>query len=220
MNKKHGMTIVELLVGMFVIALVVYGIYNFTNNASRKATIASTKGMLRQEAQVILRAIERDVASSRVKVDEDLIDADKTEKFKSTLDFGTGSLKMEIPKTSDSVTRTLFDNVGTDGDSGAYDDVTYSWGGGILTRSGPDGTTTLGRHVKDIKKGSSDITYDGKVEIQIVTATIPIGLSNEIEHTENVIIAIRQLQNKMLESISDYKDSRNNKYWRQKIRDE
>jgi len=45
-------------------------------------------------------------------------------------------------------------------------------------------------------------------------------LSNEIEHTENVIIAIRQLQNKMLESLSDYKDSRNNKYWRQKIRDE
>jgi hypothetical protein len=35
-----------------------------------------------------------------------------------------------------------------------------------------------------------------------------------------LVVAVRQLQTKMLQSMPDDMDSRRNKYWRQKIKDE
>jgi type II secretory pathway component PulJ len=217
--KKQGFTIVELIIAAAISVMVLGFIIPFMRDTQKMSAMANAKGTLRQEAQMALRALERDIAASRAKFEK--LHADGTEKYKSTIDFPPTNtyIKLEVSKTDDSASVLLFESA--DDDDSNYELVTYTWSNGLLRRSHPtEGTLVVARHIKSIENKQGDkIEFDGKVTIEITTEMEVSGQTEKATHVELLTVAVRQLANKFLEGTPEAFDSRSNKRWRQKFTD-
>ena len=72
MNSRKlrlGVTLAETLIGLLLISIIGLALQKLTSSALRTSAISEARGTLRQNAQIALRQIERDIASSRVKVE-------------------------------------------------------------------------------------------------------------------------------------------------------
>lgn len=218
--SKKAFTLVELIIGAAVLTLIVSFVVSFLRDSNKMAMMATIKGTLRQEAQMVLRTLEKDVAASRAKFKNFRAD-DGTEVYEAGIIFDKSHMEMEVADTKSASQGLIFETA--DDDDVAYVKVKYTWGDGKLTRQHQkEGTSVLARHVKGIepKNDKTQQSYDGKIYIQVNLEEKVPGTNTVASHTELLVVAIRQLQTKMLQSMPDDMDSRRNKYWRQKIKDE
>lgn len=216
---KKAFTLVELIIGAAVLTLIVSFVVSFLIDSNKMAMMATMKGTLRQEAQMVLRTLEKDIAASRAKFKE--FRDDGTEVYEAGIIIENSYIEMEVTDTKSASQGLIFETA--DDDDVAYVKVKYTWPDGKLTRQHQkEGTSVLARHVKSIepKNDKTQQSYDGKVYIQVNLEEKVPGTNTVASHTELLVVAIRQLQTKMLQSMPDDMDSRRNKYWRQKIRDE
>jgi Tfp pilus assembly protein PilE len=181
------MTLVEVLIGCLLTAIVGFAVYRVMSGARHASSMASTKAALRQDAQIILKHLERDISNSRAKV---VIAGDKKEIKKTLVSGGGGNFEMEVPNGEIPEDATYFDQNTADEDS-QYIKVKYELSGSKYYRSDDKKKKCLSTFVKEIKV---ETNYDGKIKIMLALAAAPAGSSKKIEHVERTIIAIRQAE--------------------------
>ena len=212
--KKKAFTIAEVLVAVTVMGIIGIGILKLVSNARRTTAIAECRGALRLNAQMAARQIERDIASSRA-----LPDDTDPKKFKMTVEITDGEsgtiIKMKSPKSASAddnannndTVKYFSENI--EDEDKLYADVTYELSNRRLTRNQDGGSTLkIADNIKRIEAtGTADLpegyTYDGKVMLAIIASGKPMGEKDEIEYVEYLTVAIRQLQNKIIENKRD-----------------
>ncbi len=208
-SRKSGFTLIELLIGIGIFALLGLTIYKVISQAGKNSAIARCRGNLRQNAQIAARQLEKDISSSRA-----IPDPKNKKKYIMTVKTGSsgGIVSMQCPKAeSEQEDATYFDS-NTKSVDELYEDVKYTISNDKLYRNNTkvcDNIKSI-EFRKDNKIDKIDLTYDGKVELKITATAKPDGQPEEIEHVETVIIAIRQLQRKLLEPEDD-------KHWIQRV---
>ncbi len=222
-KKRFGFTLVELMVGIGIMAVIGLAVYKFISAANRTSAIAECRGNLRLSASLAARQLERDVATSRAEIDEE--DMQKDQQAKTTIKPGTPEgpevVSMFVPKIEDenapNDTEVTYFTTKTDKEKELYEEVKYTLSGNILYRNGRRIADNIGSIT--FKTNSADnieTTYDGKTQITISAVAKPKGMSQEISHVQELIVSIRQLQVKRLK---DRDKDNQNLYWKQRVDD-
>ncbi len=195
--NKRGVTLTEVLVGILILAIIGTTIYHFMSGARRLSSIAATKATLRQEALLILKNMEKDIANSRTKTTKD----GGKNKVEKTLKYsGNGSFEMEVASKVLDKNGTFFDQT-LDSENKTFSKVSYALQGSKFFRTGDGKTKCLSTNVTEAKleetaDGGVDETYDGKVKLLLTLEAKPAGVPDKIKHVERAIIAVRQAQTK------------------------
>ena len=222
-KKRFGFTLVELMVGIGIMAVIGLAVYKFISAANRTSAIAECRGNLRLSASLAARQLERDVATSRAEIDEK--DMQKDQQAKTTIKPGNPEgpeiVSMFVPKIQDenapNDTEVTYFTTKTDKEKELYEEVKYTLSGNILYRNGRRIADNIGSIT--FKTNSADnieTTYDGKTQITISAVAKPKGMNQEISHVQELIVSIRQLQVKRLK---DRDKDNQNLYWKQRVDD-
>ncbi len=208
MNRK-AFTLVEIIIGAAILASILGFAISFMRDTQRQGVKATVIATLRQEAQILLRAMERDISGCLVIPDG--FDSNNIEKFKPDYELGA-SPRFKIAKENDSSENTPIFDVAEDSVSG--EDITYSVDSDGKCRRGGK---VVARYVKsiDTKEGNwkNDTEQRGKVMITVIMeAKIP-GFKEVASYTQSLMVSVRQLQN--LDSADKFKGR--NKHWRQHL---
>ena len=222
-KKRFGFTLVELMVGIGIMAVIGLAVYKFISAANRTSAIAECRGNLRLSASIAARQLERDVATSKAEIDEK--DMQKDQQAKTTIKPGNPEgpeiVSMFVPKIQDenapNDTEVTYFTTKTDKEKELYEEVKYTLSGNILYRNGRRIADNIGSIT--FKTNSADnieTTYDGKTQITISAVAKPKGMNQEISHVQELIVSIRQLQVKRLK---DRDKDNQNLYWKQRVDD-
>lgn len=209
MKRRKAFTIVEIIIGAAILVSILGFAISFMRDTQRQGVKATMIATLRQEAQILLRAMERDISGCLVIPDG--FDSDNIEKFKPDYDLGA-SPRFKIAKVNDSGENAPIFDVAEDSVSG--EDITYSVDSdGVCRRGG----IAVARYVKsiDTKEGDwkNDTEQKGKVMITVIMeAKIP-GFTDVASYTQSLMVSVRQLQN--LDSVNKFEGR--NKHWRQHL---
>lgn len=220
-KKRFGFTLVELMVGIGIMAVLGLAVYKFISAANRTSAIAECRGNLRLSASLVARQLERDVATSRAEIDEK--DMQKDQQAKTTVKPGNPEgpeiVSMFVPKIVDENTpnnaEVTYFTTDTEKEKNLYEEVKYTLSNNILYRNGKKIADNIGSIT--FKTNSADnieTTYDGKTQITISAVAKPKGINQEISHVQELIVSIRQLQIKRLKDLN--KEDKN-LYWKQRV---
>ena len=223
-KKRFGFTLVELLVGIGIMAVLGLAVYKFISAANRTSAIAECRGNLRLSASLAARQLERDVATSKAEIEEK--DMLKEQQAKTTIKPGNPEgpeiVSMFVPKIQDenaaNNSEITYFTTETDKEKDElYEEVKYTLSGNILYRNGRKIADNIGSITfKTNSADNIDTTYDGKTQITISAVAKPKGMNDEISHVQELIVSIRQLQVKRLKERD--KDNQN-LYWKQRVDD-
>ena len=208
MKKRKAFTIVEIIIGAAILVSILGFAISFMRDTQRQGVKATVIATLRQEAQILLRAMERDISGCLVIPDG--FDSNNIEKFKPDYELGA-SPRFKIAKVNDNENAPIFD-VAESTVSG--EDITYSVDSdGVCRRGGQ----VVARYVKSINTEEGDWENDteqkGKVIITVnMEAKVP-GFTDVASYTQSLMVSVRQLQN--LDSLDKFKGR--NKHWRQHL---
>ena len=222
-KKRFGFTLVELMVGIGIMAVLGLAVYKFISAANRTSAIAECRGNLRLSASLVARQLERDVATSKAEIDEK--DMQKDQQAKTTVKPGNPEgpeiVSMFVPKIVDENTpnnaEVTYFTTDTEKEKDLYEEVKYTLSNNILYRNGKKIADNIGSIT--FKTNSADnieTTYDGKTQITISAVAKPKGINQEISHVQELIVSIRQLQIKRLKDLN--KEDKN-LYWKQRVDD-
>ena len=209
MKRRKAITIVEIIIGAAILVSILGFAISFMRDTQRQGVKATMIATLRQEAQILLRAMERDISGCLVIPDG--FDSNNIEKFKPDYDLGA-SPRFKVAKVNESSENTPIFDVAESSVSG--EDVTYSVGSdGVCRRGGQ----VVARYVKsiDTKEGDweNDTEQKGKVMITVkMEAKVP-GFTDVASYAQSLMVSVRQLQN--LDSLDKFKGR--NKHWRQHL---
>ncbi len=226
MKNKKAFTLAELLIGVFIAALLGLAITKLMTNVQTQAAKARCKAKLRQSLKLASMYLQRDIASSRVIYDKD------KKQYKMTLELGDASStpisKVEAPKlkegndTSEEEAISYFDEVDSDEknpEKALYEEVSYTIANGVLTRTAKGGKThKIADNIESIGQtegadGKVDLSYSGKLGLTIKLKGKVEGTNEELELEEPLVISVRQLQNKINMANQEIKDN----HWKQRI---
>jgi prepilin-type N-terminal cleavage/methylation domain-containing protein len=200
-KANRAVTLIELLVGMFIAGLIGVAIYYMMSQANFVAATTSARGLAKQEAEIIIRHLKRDIANSRAKI-EDSTDSDAYDVVK-TLEFADGTLSLEVaqdfPEGEETI--TMFDDT-SDSEDAIYQEVEYSLNGSEFSRK-EGNERILSRSVKTFEVSEN---YDGKIQVDIVIEKPLKGFSGKIEYPQSAIILVKEAEN-----------AKTSKNWRQRI---
>ena len=208
MKNRKAFTIVEIIIGAAILVSILGFAISFMRDTQRQGVKATIIATLRQEAQILLRAMERDISGCLVIPDG--FDSNNIEKFKPDYELGA-SPRFKIAKVNDNENAPIFD-VAESTVSG--EDITYSVDSdGVCRRGGQ----VVARYVKSINTEEGDWENDteqrGKVMITVnMEAKVP-GFTDVASYTQSLMVSVRQLQN--LDSLDKFKGR--NKHWRQHL---
>ncbi len=192
---RKGVTLIEIMVSFLIITIIGTTIYHFMSGARRLSSIAATKAQLRQDALLILKHMEHDIANSRT---ETKVESGKNI-TKKTLKFnGNGNFEMEVASKKIADGATFFDQ-SKDSENNTFIKVRYELRGSKFFRIAEGKTNCLSSSLKEAKleetsDGGVDETYDGKVKLIVTLEAFPAGCPDKISHVERAIIAVRQAQ--------------------------
>ena len=209
MKRRKAFTIVEIIIGAAILVFILGFAISFMRDTQRQGVKATIIATLRQEAQILLRAMERDISGCLVIPDG--FDSNNIEKFKPDYDLGT-SPRFKVAKVNGSSENTPIFDVADSSVSG--EDITYSVDSdGVCRRGGQ----AVARFVKSINTEEGDWENDteqkGKVMITVkMEAKVP-GFTDVASYTQSLMVSVRQLQN--LDSTDKFKGR--NKHWRQHL---
>ena len=209
MKKRKAFTIVELVIAAAILASILGFAISFIRDTQRQGVKATVIATLRQEAQILLRAMERDISGCLVIPDG--FDSNNIEKFKPDYELGA-SPRFKIAKESDNGENAPIFDVAESTVSG--EDITYSVDSDGKCRRGG---VVVARYVKSIntEEGNweNDTEQRGKVMITVnMEAKVP-GFKEVASYTQSLMVSVRQLQN--LDSADKFKGR--NKHWRQHL---
>ncbi len=215
-SRKSGFSLTELMIGIGICAVLGLTVFKLVSQAGKNSAIARCRADLRQNAQVAARQLERDISSSRAVPDE----TDK-KKYKMTIVTGDPESEpissMECPKSEDPEGDATYFDSNEESVNNLYEEVKYTISDKKLYRNAGGKKLKICDNIKSIKFRDDneidgiDISYDGKVELKITAKARPDGQPDEIEHVETAIVAIRQLQKKLLDPEKD------DKHWKQRV---
>ncbi len=208
MKRRKAFTIVEIIIGAAILVSILGFAISFMRDTQRQGAKATIIATLRQEAQILLRAMERDISGCLVIPDG--FDSNNIEKFKPDYELGP-SPRFKIAKENDSENTPIFD-VAESSVSG--EDITYSVDSdGVCRRGGQ----VVARYVKSINTEEGDWENDteqrGKVMITVTMEAEVPGFTDVASYTQSLMVSVRQLQN--LDSLDKFKGR--NKHWRQHL---
>jgi len=197
MRQGNGVTLIEILVGIFITSILGMGIYSFLSGARTVSSISAAKSMLNREATVILRQLERDISSSRGKVVEE--GGKKVVKKKVDIP-ASGDITLEVPRNDIADDATFFDQNTADEDA-LYVTAKYQLNGKDLIRVFDGNSRKLSSNVKSLKfdttaSGNLNETYDGKVQAILTLSARPDGITDEIEIEQRLTVSVRQAADK------------------------
>ncbi len=169
---RHGVTLLELVIAAAIMTILAGALYGVLSHFSYTRSIANARGTAKQEVEIALRQIERDIAGARAR----------------TLDDATaGKLAMTTTQKAAS----------TAGQSG-YDELTveYTWGtDGTLKRKeqGPSGSRE-NILMKNLKTFEIERTAaSGSVHLKLVAEVKPEGWPNALQtHSQDLLAVIRE----------------------------
>ena len=209
MKNRKAFTIVELVIGAAILASILGFAISFIRDTQRQGVKATVIATLRQEAQILLRAMERDISGCLVIPDG--FDSNNIEKFKPDYELGA-SPRFKIAKESDNSENTPIFDVAESSVSG--EDITYSVDSDGKCRRGGQ---VVARYVKSINTEEGDWENDteqrGKVMITVNMESKVPGFTDVASYTQSLMVSVRQLQN--LDSADKFKGR--NKHWRQHL---
>lgn len=227
MKNKKAFTLAELLVCLFIAAVIGLAITKIMTNVQIQAAKARCKAKLRQSMKLASMYLQRDIASSRVIYDKE------KKQYKMTLELGDASStpisKVEAPKLkegsdpSQEEEISYFDDVDNDDNNpekALYEEVSYTIANGVLTRTAQGGKThKITDNIVSIGQtegggnGKVELSYSGKLELTIKLKGKVEGTNEELELEEPLVISVRQLQNKINMSAENPNDN----HWKQRI---
>ena len=210
MIKRKAFTMVELLIAGTILASILGFAFSFIRDTQRQAALATAIGTLRQEAQMVLRAMERDVTACLI--EQDGFEDDGTEKYKPKYTLGNAP-SFTIAKEDDNANKPLFDTeTAVEGE-----EIGYSVNNdGVCKRNGQ----TIAHCVDSInvEEGDSNSSDEiGKVKITVNMKTDVPGFKDPASYTQSVVVGIRQLEGLDLASDKGNRLKGRNKRWRQHI---
>jgi type II secretory pathway component PulJ len=195
-----GVTLLEVLIGLFISVIICSAVYYAISHARFVASVTTARGEAKQEAQLAMRYLNRDISNSRAIID---YSSKEEETVSKTLDFSGGKLTLEVPKGfSEDDKITLFDSNATQDDS-SYEKVEYNLAGTVLTRNGQN-AKTLSKHVKEFDISEN---YDGKVQVNLKIEKPITGSAKTVEHSESAVILVREAEK-----------VKGDKNWRQRLK--
>lgn len=225
-NKRYAFTLVELLISISITAALGIAVYGFMSSANKNSAKTRCRGMLRQNVQLAVRQLEKDITSSRailVKAKDESGNDIKRPQMTVKPDSPEGPTVVTMETSiidADDSSVNYFDEQeeGKDQEKDLYETVTYTLNNGVLMREGKEKRFKVADNIASITFAmnaidSIDVNYDGKIEFTVGAKAKPDGSNDEIAHCEQVIVAIRQLQNKLLKD----RDARQNPHWKQRI---
>lgn len=207
-KEKSAFTFTEVMIGIAITSLIGLAIFKLVSHARATSAKANCRGALRLSVQTAARQLERDIASSRAKLEDGNAGQQRRHKMTLTAMSKTGPtvVSMEVPIDDEPESSVTYFDSNTGSEDNLYEKVTYSLNGGVLKREGSKrGIVKVADNIKSVEFEVDEInaitqvstTYDGKVRFVITAAARPDGQPDEMEHKQEVIVAIRQLQNKL-----------------------
>lgn len=203
-TKRSAVTLIEIVVGAFITTIIGGMIFVFISNARHTAAVTTARNRAKQDTQLIVRHLTKDISNSRADV---VKDTDGKLKAKKTLKVTSNKITAEIPRINTDTNKTYFgqNKVAKDND---YKEVIYNLVGTTLTRTtedtnGVSKTSTLSKGVKELV---AEDNYDGSVKLRVMVEKNISGSNDKLEHVERISISIREAEKGLLD-----------KRWRQRI---
>ena len=190
--NTNGFTIIEVLISFTVTTILGLAIYHFMFGARHTFSLATARATIRQESEILLRHLQKDIASSRAEV----VEEDGERLLEKSLKANGSNLTLQIPFGALDGDQTFFDQ-NTDNKKSLYAEVKYTLEGTKYFREDNKGRKLLSSNVKEIViedtySGMEKIDYSGKVKILIKLAIKPDGASKEVEFVQRAIVSIRE----------------------------
>jgi prepilin-type N-terminal cleavage/methylation domain-containing protein len=193
-KPSSGLSLTEVLVSLFILGVLSIGIYFIISHGRFTAATTQARGQAKQEAQLAMRYLTREISNSRATIDYS--ESDEFSKIAKKLTFAGGVLDLEVPRTYDEEEKiTYFDSDKDDPDKDMeeeiYMEVKYEWNEPekTLTREDEDLTKTLSNGVTHF---DVNLNYDGKVQVEITVEKPVKGFFGKtVEYSESAIITIK-----------------------------
>lgn len=213
-KNRRGFTLTEIVIGIAITAILGLAISKLMTSAQSQAASTRCRSMLRQNVQLASTYLEKDISSSRVKLNN-------SKKYEMTMTTGVSTsnpiTKLEVPK--DEISEDINYFKAEDTNDNLFDEVSYSINNGILMRNIKNGNSIrVAEHIKSIEFDTAETnnvryTYSGKVKFKITAEARPEGQNEIASYSNELIVAVRQLENKINLNNND----NNDKHWKQKI---
>lgn len=167
-ESRQGVTLLEIVIAAVIMTIMAGALYSVLSHMGYTRAIANARGIAKQEVEIALRQIERDVAGARA----------------GTLEDGTaGKLTMTTTQKSS---------------SGGFDElaIEYTWSAdGKLHRKeqGPAGTReqVLMQNLKTFEVGRE--AASGSVHLKLVAEVKPEGHPTALQiHSQDALATIRE----------------------------
>lgn len=194
MHSKRAVTLIEVMVGIVITTIIGGMVFAFISSARHSAAIATAKARAKQDAQIIIRHLDKDISNSRAKIKmkngKPVVDPDDSNKFlvENTLEISANKIVAYIPRKNTGTDKTYFDS-NTDSENSDYKKVEYDISGKNLTRTEDSKTVKLSDGVKELK---AEEDYAGKINITLTVEKRIPGSNDFVQHVERTAITIRQ----------------------------
>ncbi len=170
-RTRFGVTLMEVVIAAAITIIISGGIYGLLSATRHTATLAKARGEVKEMAEIVLRQLEKDIATSRANV--------------STVGAG--------PNNAPTVT-TEFKAVGggwtmlvPEGKS--WMKVDYQLALPRLTRVASHTSRILCSHLKELKISTLSVE---QVAIDLEVELIPEGMKTPVSHRQTLLVTIRE----------------------------
>ena len=182
-KRNPGFTMIEILVASFIMVIIVIAVYNVIARAMDTSAFATAKGVAKDQAELVLRFLERDISSSISEYSADPTNPAK-KIYNNTFSTAGGVWKMKIPgdKTPGSQPNTA--------------EYSYDSGAKTVTRTlkKSDGTVL---ETKVLSKNTETLTISttspSQLLIEIKTGVTPEGTRKMQFFDQQLLVTIKSM---------------------------
>ncbi len=172
LRRYGGYTIIELLMAALICSLLIFGAFKVLISARHTTGLATAKGAAKDMAEVILKALERDISNSRATPVMD----------------GSGTNRKPVVRRSFQQSGSGWTMLVPEGSSSKR--VTYTMTGTSLQRIDASGSTRLlSASVDDLR--IADLS-DGQVAVELKIGLVPDGMKTPVIHHQRLLVTIRE----------------------------
>ncbi|HNV72290.1 MAG TPA: prepilin-type N-terminal cleavage/methylation domain-containing protein [Candidatus Ozemobacteraceae bacterium] len=171
-QARRGVTLLELVIAAAIMTIMAGALYGVLSHFSYTRSIANARGTAKQEVELALRQIERDIAGARAGTFDD--------------------------STSNKIAMTTTQKIDTVAGESGFEELTveYTWGSdGALkrkeTKSGTSREKVLMQNLKTLEVGRE--AASGSVHLKLVAEVKPEGWPTALQiHSQDVLATIRE----------------------------
>lgn len=171
-RRARGFTFIELLIAALITGLLIFGMFKVLLASRHAAGLATAKGAAKDMAEIILKALERDISNSRA----------------TAVMAGSGGSQKPVVVRSFKQSGSDWTMLVPEGASSKR--ITYRIDGKKLSRVDASGTTRLlCESVEDLR--IADLS-EGQIAVELKIGLIPDGMKVPVIHHQRLLITIRE----------------------------